>query len=52
MERDMAEIDKINVPSAQDEVPPADEESDEYKAGFQAGKNGKPHAPGAPPRQR
>jgi hypothetical protein len=42
MERDMAEIDKINELPAPDEIPPTNEESDEYRAGFQAGKNGKP----------
>jgi hypothetical protein len=40
MEGDMA--DKFNELPAPDEFPPADEESDEYKAGFQAGKNSKP----------
>jgi hypothetical protein len=38
----MAEIDKINELPEPDDLPPADEESAEYQAGFQAGKEGKP----------
>jgi hypothetical protein len=39
---DMGEIDKINELPEPDEIPPANEDSAEYKAGFQAGKEGKP----------
>jgi hypothetical protein len=35
-------MDKINELPEPDELPPADEDSTEYKAGFQAGKEGKP----------
>jgi hypothetical protein len=38
----MGEIDKINELPEADELPPANEDSAEYKEGFQAGKEGKP----------
>jgi hypothetical protein len=38
----MAEIDKINELPEPDDLPSANEDSAEYKAGFQAGKEGKP----------
>jgi hypothetical protein len=38
----MAEIDEINELPEPDDLPPADEDSAEYRAGFQAGKQGKP----------
>jgi hypothetical protein len=39
---DVAEIDKINELPEPDDLPSANEDSAEYKAGFQAGKEGKP----------
>ena len=38
----MGEIDKINQLPEPDELPPANEHSAEYKAGFHAGEEGKP----------
>jgi hypothetical protein len=38
----MAEIDEINELPEPDDIPPTNEDSAEYKAGFQAGKDGKP----------
>jgi hypothetical protein len=38
----MGGIDRINELLEPDELPPANEDSAEYKAGFQAGKEGKP----------
>jgi hypothetical protein len=41
-EVDMADIDKINELPEPDDLPSANEDSAEYRAGFQAGKEGKP----------
>jgi hypothetical protein len=38
----MAEIDEISELPEPDDIPPAEEDSAEYKAGFQAGKQGRP----------